>query len=323
MSKSQIPGYEPPTKLGGAIMAMVGITMVVGLISYVIPKISSSSDEQVALAEKKVEDDKIKKNEDKLNKIIAEENTKFGYSTQLLDGKPNTNIGKFTIPNHLVKLSTNYGDLRINTDSTFAPQNVENFIRLASRNYYKDTIIHRIVKGKDFTIIQGGDKEKKNGTGGQSAFYVSDKKKYEIPDEAWKTKPEFSYNEKGEPTALKNNPEFMNPNWYQNFNRETGEIEYPKGLILMANIGPNSGNSQFFITLDKTILPAQYTVFGEIPTEDFGVLDKIRNEVNPTFKDGETLELLKTRSDPRITDDKLTDGLPDKLIQVLGTEIVN
>ena len=323
MLKSQIPDYEPPTKLGGVIMAMVGITMVVGVISYVIPKISSSSDEQVALAEKKVEDDKVKRNEDKLNKTISEENQKFGYSTQLIDGKPDMNFGKFTVPKHLIKMTTNYGDLKINVNSTFAPQNVENFVRLASRNYYKDTIIHRLVKGKDFTIIQGGDKEKKNGTGGQSAFYVSEEKKNEIPDENWKTKPEFSYNEQGEPTALKNNPEFMNPNWYKDFNKETGEIEYPKGLILMANIGPNSGNSQFFITLDKTILPAQYTVFGEIPVEDFGVLDKIQSEVNPTHKDGETLELLKLRNDPRLTDDKLTDGLPDKLIQILGTEIVN
>lgn len=322
MSKVQNTDYEPPSKLAGTVMAGIGILLVIGVISYVIPRISSSSDEQVALLEKKKEDDLIKRQEEKLNKTLSEENTKFGYTTQLISGKPDSNLGKFTVPKHQIKMTTNYGDLIINVDSTFAPLNVENFVRLASRNYYKDTIIHRIVKGKDFLVVQGGDKDKRDGTGGQSAFYVSEENKNLIPDENWKTKPEFNYNEKGEPSSLKNNPELANPNWYKNFNKETGEVEYPKGLILMANAGPNSGTSQFFITLDKTILPAQYTVFGEINSDNFGVLDKIQAEVNPIYKEGETLELLKTRNDPRIIDDKLTDGLPDKPITITGTEVV-
>lgn len=315
--------YEPPSKLGGVIMSIIGIVLVVGVISYVIPKISNSSDEQVALLEKKKEEGVINKNIAGLNKTMTEENSKFGFTTLIANNKPDENFGKFTNPTHKVKFTTNYGDLRINTDSNFAPKNTENFIRLAARNYYKDTIIHRIVKAKDFAVIQGGDKEKRDGTGGQSAFYISETSKNEIPDENFKTKLEFNYNEQGQPVSLKNDPEFMNPKWYQNFNKETGEVEYPKGLILMANSGENSGTSQFFITLEKTVLPAQYTVFGEITTEDFGVLDKIQNEVNPVYKEGETLELLKTRNDPRISGDKLTDGLPNKLIQITNSEVLN
>jgi cyclophilin family peptidyl-prolyl cis-trans isomerase len=315
--------YEPPSKLAGVIMAIVGIVLVLGVITYIIPKISNSSDEQVALLEKKKEEAAINKNIEQLNKNLVEENTKFGFTTQIANSKPDENFGKFTTSSHMVKLTTNFGDLRIKVDMASAPKSAENFVRLASRNYYQDTAIHRIVKGRDFAVIQGGDKNKKDGTGGQSAFYISDTIKNDIPDEAFRTKPEFNFNEEGQPISLKNDPVFMNPNWYKNFNRETGEVEYPKGLIIMANSGSNTGGSQFFITLDKTILPAQYTAFGEIQAEDFATLDKIQKEVNPAYKEGETLELLKTRDDPRLDGDKLTDGIPDKPILISGVEVIN
>jgi peptidyl-prolyl cis-trans isomerase B (cyclophilin B) len=323
MSSTENKKFEQPSKIGGVIMAVIGIVLVIGVISYVIPKISSSSDEQVALAEKKKEDDVIKKFEDNLNKTIAQENSKFGFMTQLVAGKPDSNQGKISTPKHQVKLTTNYGDFRINLDSSFAPKSVENFVRLVDRKYYDETIIHRIVKSKDFVVIQGGDKEKKDGTGGRSAFYVSEMNKNEIPDENWKVAPEFNFNEKGEPSSLKNDPEFTNPNWYKNFSKETGEVEYPKGLILMANAGPDTGGSQFFITLEKTLLPAQYTVFGEIPAEDFGTLDKIQKEVSPTFKEGETVDLLKERNDPRLVGDTLVDGIPDKELKIVTGVVLN
>jgi peptidyl-prolyl cis-trans isomerase B (cyclophilin B) len=314
---------EPPSKIGGIIMAVIGIALVVGVTSYVIPNISSSSDEQVALAEKKKEDDVVKKFEDSLNKTIIEENSKFGFLTQVVAGKPDSNQGKSSISKHQVKLVTNFGELKINLDSSFAPKSVENFIRLVNRKYYDETRVHRIVKSKDFVVIQGGDKEKGDGTGGRSAFWVSAEKKNNIPDETWKVAPEFNFNEKGEPSSLKNSPEFSNPNWYKNFSKDTGEVEYPKGLILMANAGPDSGSSQFFVTLEKTILPAQYTVFGEIPAEDFGTLDKIQKEVNPIFKEGESVDLLKTRNDPRLIGDTLVDGIPDKEFKIISGVVLN
>jgi cyclophilin family peptidyl-prolyl cis-trans isomerase len=315
--------YAPPSKLAGIIMAIIGIFLVVGVITYIIPKISNSSDEQVALLEKKKEEVVINKNIEMLNNNLLQENTKFGFSTQIANSKPDENFGKFTTPSHLVKLTTNFGDIRVNVDMASAPKSAENFVRLSSRNYYKDTMIHRIVKGKDFAVIQGGDKDKKDGTGGRSAFYISDTIKNEIPDETYRAKPEFNFNEEGQPVSLKNDPVFMNPNWYKNFNRETGEVEYPKGLMVMANSGANTGGSQFFITLDKTLLPAQYTVFGEVQAEDFSTLDKIQKEVNPTYKEAETLELLKARNDPRLDGDKLADGIPDKLILITGVEVIN
>jgi peptidyl-prolyl cis-trans isomerase A (cyclophilin A) len=36
------------------------------------------------------------------------------------------------------------------------------------------------------------------------------------------------------------------------------------GIMAMANAGPNTNGSQFFITVDKYALPTNYTIFGEV-----------------------------------------------------------
>lgn len=39
---------------------------------------------------------------------------------------------------------------------------------------------------------------------------------------------------------------------------------YKKGVIAMANAGPNTNGSQFFIMLENTSLPHSYTIFGKV-----------------------------------------------------------
>ena len=39
---------------------------------------------------------------------------------------------------------------------------------------------------------------------------------------------------------------------------------YDRGILAMANAGPNTNGSQFFICLDDVGLPPQYAVFGEV-----------------------------------------------------------
>jgi cyclophilin family peptidyl-prolyl cis-trans isomerase len=39
---------------------------------------------------------------------------------------------------------------------------------------------------------------------------------------------------------------------------------YTRGTVAMANAGPNTNGSQFFITLKDVSLPHQYTIFGEV-----------------------------------------------------------
>ncbi len=50
---------------------------------------------------------------------------------------------------------------------------------------------------------------------------------------------------------------------------------YTKGTVAMANAGPNTNGSQFFIMLEDTPLPPAYTIFGMV-TQGMDVVDQLR-----------------------------------------------
>jgi cyclophilin family peptidyl-prolyl cis-trans isomerase len=95
--------------------------------------------------------------------------------------------------------------------------------------HYKNCIIHRIIK--DF-MIQGGDITNGNGTGGE-CIYV------------------------GDSTLTNSHGKFIDENFKCRHVR--------RGMLSMANAGPNSNTSQFFITLSETPhLDMKHVVFGEV-----------------------------------------------------------
>ena len=59
------------------------------------------------------------------------------------------------------------------------------------------------------------------------------------------------------------------------FNDEPVSRDYKRGIVAMANSGPNTSGSQFFIMLKDTPLPKNYTIFGQV-TEGMDVVDKIQ-----------------------------------------------
>lgn len=85
-------------------------------------------------------------------------------------------------------------------------------------------------------VIQGGDPTG-TGSGGESAFGG------EFADE-------------------------LNPN------TPSGKAGYQKGVLAMANRGPNTNTSQFFIMLDNVDLPYNYTIFGKVVAGQ-DIVDKI------------------------------------------------
>ena len=58
------------------------------------------------------------------------------------------------------------------------------------------------------------------------------------------------------------------------FNDEPVKRKYVRGTLAMANSGPNTNGSQFFIVHKDYPLPPNYTIFGQV-TDGLDVLDKI------------------------------------------------
>jgi cyclophilin family peptidyl-prolyl cis-trans isomerase len=196
---------------------------------------------------------------------VAQDKRKTDRASNLLKEDPSDLV--FT--DRTAVMTTNFGDISIKLQDKAAPKTSESFIRLVSRKYFDKTEFHRIVKNPNFTVIQGGD-PLGNGTGGESAFGTP------LPDEIYSVKPEVATDGSG---GFITDPKFVDNSLYTGLEKTKGTIEYRKGLIIMANRGADTGGSQFFITLDKTVLPASYTIFGVVEESSYGVLDQINKEV--------------------------------------------
>lgn len=89
----------------------------------------------------------------------------------------------------------------------------------------------------------------------------------------------------GDPTATgTGNPGYK-------FDDELGSIEpYRIGSVAMANSGPNTNGSQFFIISgdDGALLPPNYTLFGQVIDDDLGMVATLDALGNP--QDGPPLE---------------------------------
>lgn len=138
-------------------------------------------------------------------------------------------------------VETSLGTFEMELYPNDAPKTVENFEGLAKKKYFDGMRVHRVAKG--FVIQTGDDKSKDPakvdqwGTGGSSIWGK------DFEDELNASTP--SYKE-----------------------------GYKKGVVAMANRGPNTNSSQFFICLKDISLPHNYTIFGKV-TDGMNVVEKI------------------------------------------------
>jgi len=86
------------------------------------------------------------------------------------------------------------------------------------------------------------------------------------------------------------------------FNDEPVNLDYEKGTVAMANAGPNTNGSQFFVVLENLTgrLPKNYTLFGKV-SEGMDVVDALGNVATKVGRSGEK----STPIDP-VTIEKVT-----------------
>ena len=85
----------------------------------------------------------------------------------------------------------------------------------------------------------------------------------------------------GDPTATG-----MGGPGYQFDDELSGSETYGAGTLAMANAGPGTNGSQFFIVFDDSQLPPSYTVFGQVDAAGIRTVQKVAAKGTKTGTDG-------------------------------------
>jgi peptidyl-prolyl cis-trans isomerase B (cyclophilin B) len=136
---------------------------------------------------------------------------------------------------------TNRGKIGLKLANNESPCTVRSFISLAQQKFFDGTHCHRLTTSPGLSVLQCGDPTG-DGTGGPGYQFADEYPADQFPH--------------GDP-ALKR------------------PVRYPRGTLAMANAGPNTNGSQFFLVYRDSQLPPAYTVFGTIDATGLATLDKI------------------------------------------------
>jgi peptidyl-prolyl cis-trans isomerase B (cyclophilin B) len=138
-------------------------------------------------------------------------------------------------------MSTTQGNIGLQLDNGKSPCTVNSFASLAQQGYFDDTPCHRLTTSPDLSVLQCGDPTGQ-GTGGPGYQFAN-----EYPTNQFQP----------------DDPKLNEP------------VVYPRGTLAMANAGPGTNGSQFFLVYKDSKLPPNYTVFGTIDETGLATLDKI------------------------------------------------
>ncbi len=139
----------------------------------------------------------------------------------------------------LATLYTNHGPINLTLTGSKAPCTVQSFAHLIRHFFYSLTSCHRLTAYPTLKVLQCGDP---SGTGSGG--------------------PGYSYGDEL-PTDLPPVPD------------RPDRVFYPRGVLAMANAGPDTNGSQFFLVYADSILRPNYTVFGWIDDDGLAALDEI------------------------------------------------
>jgi len=151
--------------------------------------------------------------------------------------------------NEIAVIETSKGKIELKLFRSIAPKTVENFVKLANEGFYNGVTFHRVIE--DF-MIQTGDPLSKDddpsndGTGG----------------------PGYSFEDEINPWYLGLDDQTIKSLQDQgyNYNRKLESLSNTVGAVAMANSGPNTNGSQFFIITqsDQSYLDGKHTVFAKV-----------------------------------------------------------
>jgi peptidyl-prolyl cis-trans isomerase B (cyclophilin B) len=157
-------------------------------------------------------------------------------------------------------IETDKGNIELELNREAAPNTVDNFVKLSKQGFYDGTTFHRVVPN---FVIQGGDPLSKDpnaknvGSGG----------------------PGYTFKDEINPKALGLSDDVIQQleDKGYTFNFLLKSIPHKVGTISMANSGPNTNGSQFFIvtTQDQPNLDGMYTAFGQV-VSGMDVVQKIQ-----------------------------------------------
>jgi peptidyl-prolyl cis-trans isomerase B (cyclophilin B) len=144
-------------------------------------------------------------------------------------------------------IATDQGDVPISLDADKAPCTAHSFVSLAKQGYFDKTPCHRLTTEGIF-VLQCGDPSG-SGMGGPG---------YEFDDE-----------------LVENDPR-LQPCLGQVDPSSGKEVcTYTAGTLAMANAGPGTNGSQFFLVYKDSPLPAAYTAFGRMSAAGLKVVQKV------------------------------------------------
>ncbi|MGM0608791.1 MAG: peptidylprolyl isomerase [Candidatus Muiribacteriota bacterium] len=175
-----------------------------------------------------------------------------------------------------VILKTNMGEITLELYPKIAPKTVENFVTHVKNGYYDGIIFHRIIEN---FMIQGGDPTG-TGRGGESI---------------WDEHFEDEINAKG--LGLSKTEIAEKEAQGYKYRDDLESMNIVRGVIAMANAGPNTNGSQFFIvTRDKCEwLDGNHTVFGKV-IDGMDIVDKIEKvKTDANGKPDDEVKIIKAK----------------------------